>query len=160
VIPTKRRFVRIDESNQYLRHDPATNRTKTMTTCTDIRFAQNVVPQRRLATPTRGRDGNLFRGEWSDSDVTGHSLARRQPDTLPSLQVTNGERMIVFDFAFTGDGYGQLNECSHKLSIDFLGPLCGCRTGCVEEQPPVDRALTRYRAESKEIGKERHGVSL
>jgi hypothetical protein len=58
--------------------------------------------------------------------------------------------MIVFNFGLTGDGYRQLNECSRQLSVDLLRPLCRCRTRCVEEQRPVDRALTRYPTESQE----------
>ena len=79
---------------------------------------------------------------------------------MPSLQVTDGERMIVFDFAFTGDGYRQLNEGAHELPINFLGSLRRWRTGRVEEQCPVDRVLTRYGAESQEIRKERNGIGL
>ena len=89
--PAKRRRICIDESNQYLSYDPATHWTKTMTALADVGFAQDVVPQRSLATPTRGSDAHLVCGEGSDSEVTGHGLARWQPDTLPSLQVTNGE---------------------------------------------------------------------
>ena len=74
--------------------------------------------------PICGIETNLFLGERDDSDVTSHRLAGWQPDALPSLQVTDGERMIVVNLAFTGDGYRQLNECSHKPSIDFLGSLC------------------------------------
>ena len=48
--------------------------------------------------PASGRDADLLRGEGGDSDVTGHCLARWKPDALPSLQVADGERMIVFDF--------------------------------------------------------------
>src|SRR5215469_6728526 len=113
--------VRINEPNKYLRHDPAANRTKTMTACTSVGFAENVVPQRSLVMPTRGSETNLFLGERDDSDMTSHRLARGQPYALPSLQVTDGERMIVFNLAFTADGCRQLNECSHKPSIDFLG---------------------------------------
>ena len=131
-----------------------------MTARTSVGFAENVVPQRSLATPTRGSETNLFFGERDDSDVTSHRLAGWQPDALPSLQVTDGERMIVFNLAFTGDGYRQLNECSHKPSIDFLGSLCRCRAGRVKEQRPVDKVLARYWAESQEIRKEGHGVRL
>jgi hypothetical protein len=151
--------VRINESNKYLRHDPAANRTKTMSARASVGFAENVVPQRSLATPTRGSEANLFFGERDDSDVT-HRLAGWQPDALPSLQVTDGERMIVFNLSFTGDGYRQLNQCSHKPSIDFLGSLCRCRGGRVEEQRPVDKVLARYWAESQEIRKEGHGLRL
>ena len=68
--------------------------------------------------------------------------------------------MIVFNFAITRDGHRQLNESSHKLSIDFLGPLCVDHAGCVKKQLPVDRVLTRHRTKSQEIRKERHGISL
>src|SRR6476620_4133062 len=74
---TKRCRVRIDESDQYLRHNPATNGTKTMTSGTGVSFAENVVPQRSLAVPARGGDANLLRGERGDSDVTGDGLTRR-----------------------------------------------------------------------------------
>src|SRR5215472_18870643 len=66
---TKRCRVRIDESNQHLRHDPAANGTQTMTSCTGVCFAENVVPQRSLALPARGGDANLLGGERGDSDV-------------------------------------------------------------------------------------------
>lgn len=147
--PPKRCCVRVDESNQYLRHDPATNRAKTMTTCEDVRFAENVVPQRRLATPTRRSNADLLCGERSGSKVAGQGLARRQADTLSSLQVTNGEGMIGFNFALTSDRYRQLNECLHKLSIDLLRPLRECRTRCIEEQRPIDYVLARYSTESQ-----------
>src|SRR5579859_3984319 len=68
--------------------------------------------------------------------------------------------MVVFDFALTGDGYWQLNECSHELSIHFLGSLGVCRTRGIEEQFPVDFAVSRNGPESQEIREERHGVSL
>jgi hypothetical protein len=102
----------------------------------------------------------MLRGERSDSDVTGNGLARRQSDTLASLQITNGERMIFLDLALAGDSYWQSDECSHKLSIDFLCPLRRCHTGSVEEQRPVDGAFTWYCAKAQEIRKERHGISL
>src|SRR5215471_3668614 len=160
VAVTIRCRVRINESNKYLRHDPAANRTKTMAARTSVGFAENVVPQRSLAMPTRGSEANLFLGERDDSDVTSHRLARWQPDALPSLQVTDCERMIVFNLAFTGDGYGQLNECSHQPSIDFLGSLCRCRAGRVKERRPVDRVLARCRPESQEMTKAGYGVRL
>jgi hypothetical protein len=68
--------------------------------------------------------------------------------------------MIVFNLAFTGHGHGQLNECAHQLPVNFLGPLCRRRTGCVKEQLPVDRTIRRHRAESQEIRKERHGIGV
>ena len=91
-----------------------------MTTCTDVGFAEDVIPKGSLALPARGSDANLLRSERSNSDVTGHSLARRESDTVTALQVTNGERMIVLNLALTGDGYRQLDECSHQLPIDSL----------------------------------------
>ena len=48
----------------------------------------------------------------------------------------------------------------YQLSVDLLGSLCRLRTGRVEEQCPVDRALARYRTESQEIRKERHGITV
>jgi len=62
-----------------------------MTSCRGVGFAENVIPQRSLATPTRGSKANLLCGERGDSDVTGHRLARWQADALPPLQVTYGE---------------------------------------------------------------------
>jgi hypothetical protein len=56
------RLVRIDESNQYLGYDPSPNWAKTLTTCTDITLAENVVPERSLAVPTDGSDANLLCG--------------------------------------------------------------------------------------------------
>src|SRR5215469_14039944 len=73
---TKRCGVSIDESNQHLGHNPATNRTKPMTSCTGAGFTENVVPQRSLALPTRGGDANLLGGERGDSHVTGQGFAR------------------------------------------------------------------------------------
>jgi len=72
-------------------HDPATDWTKTMTSCTGVGFAENVEPQRSLAMPTCRSKANLFLGERDDSDVAGHRLSRWQPDTLPSLQIADGE---------------------------------------------------------------------
>src|SRR6476659_8325289 len=68
--------------------------------------------------------------------------------------------MIVFNLAFARDRDRPRNECSHQFPVDFFAPLCRCRTGCVEEQRPVNRALTRYRAESQEIRKEPHWISV
>jgi hypothetical protein len=68
--------------------------------------------------------------------------------------------MIVFNFVLTGDGYGQIDECSHKLSINLLGLLSECRTGRLEEQNPVNRVLTRYRTESQKIRKERYRIAM
>src|SRR4029077_17714628 len=65
---TKRCGIPIDESNQYLRHNPATNWTKTMTACTGVGLAENVVPQRSLTLPTRGGNADLHPGERGDSD--------------------------------------------------------------------------------------------
>jgi hypothetical protein len=79
---------------------------------------------------------------------------------LSALQVTHRKGMMVFNLALARDGHRQLNECSYQLSVDFLAPLCRNRTGRVEEQRPVDRVLTRYRPESKEIWKERHGLGV
>jgi hypothetical protein len=68
--------------------------------------------------------------------------------------------MVIFDLAFTGDSYRQLNECADELSIHFLGALRRWRTGHVEEQCPVDRVLARYGAESQEIRKKWNGIGL
>jgi hypothetical protein len=62
VVPTIRCLIRIDEADQYLGHDSSTNWAETMTTCTDISFAENVVPQRGLAMPTGGSDADLLCG--------------------------------------------------------------------------------------------------
>jgi hypothetical protein len=75
VARTIRFRVRINESNKYLRHDPAANRTKTMTARTSAGFAENVVPQRSLAMATRRSETNLFLGERNYSDMTSHRLA-------------------------------------------------------------------------------------
>ena len=74
---TKRCRIRIDESNQYLCHNPATNWTKTVTSGTRVGFAEDVVPQRSLALPPRRGDADLLRGERRDSNVMGHGLAKR-----------------------------------------------------------------------------------
>ena len=76
VVPAIRCRVRINESDQYLSDDPTTNVTETVTSCTDVGFAENVVPQRSVALPTRGRDANLLRSEGDDADVTRDGLAR------------------------------------------------------------------------------------
>src|ERR1700722_1727299 len=68
--------------------------------------------------------------------------------------------MVILDLALTGDGYRQLNESAHELPVHFLGSLRRWRTGRVEEQCPVDRVLTRYSAESQEIGKKWNGIGL
>jgi hypothetical protein len=67
-----------------------------------IGFAENVVPKRSLAPPACGCDANLLRSKHGNSDVTGHGFAGRKPDSLPSLQVTHRERMIVLDLALSG----------------------------------------------------------
>src|SRR5438876_2255105 len=94
-VPAKRCRVGVDKPHQDLSHDRATNRTKTMTSCTDIGFAENVVPERSLTLPPRRSDSNLLGIQRGDSNVTGHGLARREPDTLPALQVTDGERVVI-----------------------------------------------------------------
>jgi hypothetical protein len=66
-----------------------------MTSCTDIRFAENVVPEGSLVVPTCGCDPDLLGSERGDSHVPGNGFARREPDTLAPLQVTDGQRMIV-----------------------------------------------------------------
>jgi hypothetical protein len=68
--------------------------------------------------------------------------------------------MMVFSLARAGDGYRQLNECSHQLSVNFLAPLRRSSTWRIEEQRPVDRAFTRYCTETQEIRKERYGSCL
>ena len=120
ILPTKGRRIRVDESNQYLRYNPATYGAKAMTSCTHVGFAKNVVPERRLALPTRRGDANLLRGEWGDSHVTGHGFARREPDTLAALQVANGERMIIVNLTLTCDRNWQRNECSHQFPFNSL----------------------------------------
>jgi hypothetical protein len=74
--PAKRFRVGIDESYQYFRHNSATNWTKTMTICTDVRLAENVIPQRGFTMLTRRCEAYLLRSERNDSNVTSHSLAR------------------------------------------------------------------------------------
>src|SRR5580704_3958246 len=114
-----------------------------MTARAHIGFAQDVIPQGRICTPTRGSDAHLVCGEWSDPQVTCYGLARRQSHTLSSLQVTNGQRVICVDFGFTGDSYRQLNQILYKSSIDLLGSLCRRYIRRVEEQFPVDCVLAR-----------------
>jgi hypothetical protein len=65
----------------------------------------------------------LVGAKGRDPDVARHGLAGRQSDVLTPLKVTHGERMMVFNFAFTGDGYWQLNEGSNHLPVDFLATL-------------------------------------
>src|SRR5262252_8072328 len=108
--------VRINESNKYLRHDPAANRTKTMTARTSVGFAENVVPQRSLATPTRGSETNLFfrEGRFRCDEPPPRRMAARRL----ALAAGHGRRANDSLQSRIGDGYRQLNECSHKPSID------------------------------------------
>ena len=124
-----------------------------MTSCTDIGFAENEVPERSLALPAHRGDPNLLGIQRGDSNVTRHGLARWQPDALAALQVTDSERVVILDLALAGDSYWQLNECAHQLPVDFLRALRRYRAGCVEEQCPVDLVLTWYRTESQQIRK-------
>ena len=116
----KRCGICIDESNQYLCHDPASNRAKTITSCTGVSFTENVVPERSLALPVCGCEANLLRSERGNSHVTGHGFAGREPNTLAALQVSHGERMIVLDLTLTGNGNWQLNQCLDQLPVNFL----------------------------------------
>ena len=120
IIVTNRCRVRIDESDQYLRYDPAADGAQALTFRTRIRFAKNVVPEGCLALPTCRGDANLLRSEGNDSHVTRHGFARWQPDTLATLQVTNGEGVIIVNLSLTRDGHWQRNECPHQLAVDFL----------------------------------------
>jgi len=94
-----------------------------MTSRTNVGFAKNVVPERSFAMPTRRCGANLVGAQWRDSDVACHGLAGRQSNALTPVKVTHGERMVVFNFAFAGDGYWELNECSNYPPVDFLAPL-------------------------------------
>jgi hypothetical protein len=131
-----------------------------MTTRADVGLAQDVIPKGRIATPTRGSNAHLVRGEWSSSQVACHAFARGQSHTLPSLQVANGERMMGLDFCFTGDRYRQLNQGLHKFSIYLLGSLCRLCTLRVKEQFSVDRVLARYGTESQKVMKKRDRITL
>jgi hypothetical protein len=124
-----------------------------MTSCTDIGPAENVVPERRLCFPACGSNPDLLRCERGNSHVTGHGFARREPDTLAALQVTDGERMIVLDLTGTGDGDWQTNERPRELSIDFLRPLRQWRTRFIEEQRPVDSGSRGTARNPKRSGK-------
>src|SRR5580698_4854769 len=149
VVMAERRRVRINQSHKHLGHNPATNGTETTTACTCVGFTQNVIPERCLAMPTRGSDANLLLRKRGDSHVTRDGLARRQPDALSALQITDGERVIIFDLAGASHGYRQFDECADQLSVYFLAALRSCRSGGVEEQRPINRAFTRYGAESQ-----------
>src|SRR6516162_2548405 len=107
--------IRIDESNEYISHNPATNGSKTTTSCTGVCFTENVIPERSLALPTSGCDSDLLRGERGNAHVTCHGFARRKPDALAPLQVTDGERMIVLYLTLTTDPTG--NAMSARTSF-------------------------------------------
>src|ERR1039457_3287416 len=131
-----------------------------MTTLADIGLAQDVIPKGCLATRTRGSDAHLVRGEWSYSQVACHGLARGQSHTLPSLQVTNGERMIGLNLGFTGDRYRQFDQGLYKFSVHLLGSLRPLGTRRVKEQFPVDRMLARYSTESQKVRKKWDRITL
>ena len=95
--------------------------------CTRVGFTENVIPQRSLASPTRGGDANLLRRERRNSHVTRDALARRQTHALSALQITDGERVIIFDFALSSHGHRQFDKRAHQLSIYFLAALRSCR---------------------------------
>jgi hypothetical protein len=55
ILPTKGLYVRVDESNLYLRYNPTTDGAKPIASCTRVGFAKNVVPERSLSLPTGNR---------------------------------------------------------------------------------------------------------
>src|SRR5690348_12111771 len=100
---TKRCRVRIDEPNQYFGYNPAAHGAKPIAIGTCFGFAKNVIPERSFAMPVGGCEADLLRSEWCGSDVTRNCFAGWHADSLPSLQVAKGERMMVFIAALTSD---------------------------------------------------------
>gem|GEM_PF-5235633 len=83
-----------------------------------------------------------------------HGLTGWQTNTLPPLQITNSERMVVIDLAIARDRQRQLKKRTHKPSIDLLRALSGWRADGIEEHPPINNMLARYRSKAQQIWKE------
>lgn len=76
VAAAKGRRIRIDKPDEYFSYDPATDRAETMTTRADVGFAQDVIPERRIPSPTRRSDAYCVCGEWIYPQMTRHYLTR------------------------------------------------------------------------------------
>src|ERR671915_2011820 len=54
----------VDDSDQYLGHDPAADGSEPLTVASVLGLAQDVEPERCLAAPSRGAKRCLVRVEW------------------------------------------------------------------------------------------------
>src|SRR5262249_32324289 len=113
--------------------DSAADWAEAVPTSADVGFSKNVVPERSFALPTDARDSDLVCGERRDLHVTSDGLTGWQADSLTALEVANGERMVIVDFALTGESDRKLDERADELAVDFLGALRGSRAGRVEK---------------------------
>src|SRR5262249_7444745 len=103
-------LVLVDETNQHLGNNAATDGAKTETAGADGSLAQNVEPQWGFGAPSCRGDANLLCGGWRNSETAGHRLSGREPDALAALQITHSKGVIIVDLALARDCNRQLDK--------------------------------------------------
>src|SRR4029434_6500247 len=105
-----RGWIAIEQRDDDLCHDAAADGPKSIAGATNIRFAEDVVPEGRLRGPSHGIQTDLVTGQRRDADMSGHHLSRWQSDTLTSLKVTDSQRVELGDHVFAGNGNRQMDQ--------------------------------------------------
>ena len=136
-----RGWIQIEQADQHFADDAAADGAETIAAAPDVGFAKDVVPQRRFAGPSHFRCPDLIARKRPLAKQGCDRFARRQPDTLPALEVTCCQRTQLIHVGRAGDSVRQRDHRPDKASVEFLCALRMLLTVHVEQIGPVHSML-------------------
>jgi hypothetical protein len=85
------------QSDEDLRDDAATDWTEAVARLPHVCFAEQAVPQWCLATPSSFGRADFVFCQRSLAHAASDMLARREPDSIATLEVSHGKRVEFFN---------------------------------------------------------------
>src|SRR5713101_2493318 len=93
--------VEIEEAHQDFADNARADRPEPIATASNVSLALDVVPERRLTTPTNPRSADFVTRQRCFIEATRDGLARRKSDTLSPLEIADGKGVELFDMGLT-----------------------------------------------------------
>ena len=146
----------IEEADQHLPHDAASDLTQSVTVALDLGFFQDVVPERGFLIPAHRAKSGLLPGEGSSADMARESLAGGEANGVAALEIARGQAVKRLDLDVAGNHLGQVHDGAAEPAVDLLGALGRRAAREVEESGPVHDPGGRNRSKTHQVGKEGH----
>ena len=124
-------------------------------TASNVSLALDVVPERRLTTPTNRRGADFVTRQRCFIEATRDGLARWKSDTLSPFEIADGKGVDLCDMGLTRQCDRKSDERTDQTAINLLGASRRRSAVRIEEARPVDTVIARYRSESDQVWKDR-----